>query len=163
MGAVYKIDAAGNESVIYSFAAGGDGNFPSSTLVMDSAGNLYGTTDSGGTHGSGTVFKIDASGNETVLHSFGASGDGATPIAGLIKDKAGNFYGTTDAGGAFGSGTVYKIDGSGNESVLYSFTGGADGSRPDAPLRMDSTGNLYGTTLTGGASGLGTVFELTFP
>lgn len=149
--------AAGTETVLYSF--GGDktdGMWPLGRLVMDSAGNLYGTTSAttfaGGINNLGTVFEISATGTETILHSFaGGTTDGAQPDAGLIMDSAGNLYGTTADGGTYGAGTVFKISANGTETVLYSFAGGTtDGAQPEAGLIMDSTGNLYGTTRSGG-------------
>jgi uncharacterized repeat protein (TIGR03803 family) len=159
-GTVFKI-ASGTETVLYSFGASAtDGQQPEADLIMDSAGNLYGTTAGGGANGHGTIFKIGPSGTETILYSFGASAtDGQAPFAGLIMDSAGNFYGTTDGGGANGDGTVFKISTSGTETVLYSFGANAiDGQNPTAGLIMDSAGNLYGTTYAGGAKGWGTVF-----
>jgi len=98
---------------------------------------------------------------ETVLYSFsGSNGDGASPNAGLTADSAGNFYGTTVYGGASSFGTVFKVTPSGSETVLYSFTGGSDGSNPNGGLIADGAGNLYGTATFGGASGAGTVFRL---
>jgi uncharacterized repeat protein (TIGR03803 family) len=159
-GTVFKI-ASGTEAFLYSFGATAtDGQQPEADLIMDSAGNLYGTTAGGGANGHGTIFKIGPSGTETILYSFGASAtDGQAPFAGLIMDSAGNFYGTTDGGGANGDGTVFKISTSGTETVLYSFGANAiDGQNPTAGLIMDSAGNLYGTTYAGGAKGWGTVF-----
>ena len=135
-------------------------------LIFDAAGNLYGTTEGGGASGGGTVFKLapnqDGSWTESVLHSFNGS-DGSGPFAGLIFDAAGNLYGTTYYGGAFRYGNVFKLapnqDGSWTESVLHSFNG-SDGSGPEAGLIFDAAGNLYGTTVGGGASGYGTVFKL---
>jgi uncharacterized repeat protein (TIGR03803 family) len=132
-------------------------------LIGDSAGNLYGTTESGGASGAGVVFKLNKTG-ETVLYSFTGGADGWSPVAGLIRDSAGNLYGTTFGGGArfgeSGSGVVFKLDTTGTETVLYSFTGGADGGSPAAGLIRDSAGNLYGTTELGGVSGAGVVFKL---
>jgi uncharacterized repeat protein (TIGR03803 family) len=168
-GTVFKLDRSGNETVLHTFTgSGGDGANPFAALIMDKVGNLYGTTESGGTGkclgvapGCGTVFKLDTSGNETVLHSFaGPAGDGSTPVASLIMDKAGNLYGTTAQGGAFNFGTVFKLDTSGNETILYSFTGGSDGCLPPAALIIDKEGNLYSTTIGGGVCGYGTVFKL---
>jgi len=165
-GTVYKLSPGSNgkwtETVLYSFSLeGGDGFNPYAGLVLDGAGNLYGTTTDGGSDDSGTVFKLDTAGLETVLHSFaGTGGDGATPYAGLVFDAAGNLYGTTSAGGgASGLGTVFKIDTNGTETVLHEFTGG-DGASPYAGLIFDAGGNLYGTTTSGGASNDGTVFKL---
>ena len=167
-GTVFKVDPSGSETVLHSFAPnGGDGAIPYAGLVMDTAGNLYGTTESGGSSGNGTVFKVDPSGSETVLYSFTDSGgDGALPFGGVVIDKAGNLYGTTEIGGSSGDGTVFKVDPSGGETVLYSFanSGGAnsggDGANPVAGLVMDTAGNLYGTTEFGGSSDSGTVFKV---
>jgi uncharacterized repeat protein (TIGR03803 family) len=160
---VFKLDKAGKETVLYSFTCGADGQYPNDFgyLVRDVAGNLYGTTWGGGAYGGGTVFKVAKNGEETVLYSFTGGADGGNPWAGLIQDAQGNFYGTAWGGGAYGGGTVFKVDGSGTETVLYSFTGGADGAGPYAPLMQDAKGNLYGTTSGGGAYDYGTVFELT--
>jgi uncharacterized repeat protein (TIGR03803 family) len=171
-GTVFKVDAAGSETVLYSFTdAGGDGAYPVAGLVMDSASNLYGVTPSGGTHGAGTVFKLDAAGNETVLYSFTGTGDdGLFPLAGLVMDSLGNLYSTTTNGGAYGYGTVFDVDTAGDETVLHSFdftplAGSSDGSYPDAGLVMDAQGNMYGTTdkggiQVGGDQGQGTVFKV---
>jgi uncharacterized repeat protein (TIGR03803 family) len=174
-GVVFKVDASGKETVLYNFTGGADGSDPfgyppSGTLVADESGNLYGTTYYGGDlnacpAGCGVVFMVDMHGKETVLHTFSGT-DGANPSAGLVRDAAGNFYGTTSNGGtgtvcfnASGCGTVFKLDPSGNETVLYSFSGGVDGSNPAFSLLLDSAGNLYGTTPYGG-SGVGVVFKL---
>ncbi len=129
-------------------------------MITDSSGNLYGTTDAGGASGDGTVFELaHASGALTALASFNGT-NGASPHAGLIMDSNGNMYGTTDAGGASGDGTVFELaQGSGTITPLASFNG-TNGQYPQAGLIMDSSGNLYGTTDLGGASGDGTVFEL---
>jgi uncharacterized repeat protein (TIGR03803 family) len=120
------------------------------------------------TLGNGTAFKLDTTGKETVLHSFTGGADGGQPFAGLVRDAAGNLYGTTAGGGAFRNGTVFKLDTTGKETVLHSFTGGAGGSTPYRGLVRDAAGNLYGTTAFGGDSscfdpygnGCGTVFKL---
>jgi uncharacterized repeat protein (TIGR03803 family) len=149
-------------SVLYSFTrADGDGAYPLAGLIQDVAGNLYGTTTSGGHQEGGTVFVVNRSGQEKVLHSFGAVGDGSTPFAGLVQDTAGNLYGTTAAGGAYSLGTVFVLNRSGQEKVLHSFGAVGDGSTPYAGLVRDAAGNLYGTTYSGGAFGWGTVFALT--
>ena len=161
-GTVFKLDATGTETVLHSFAGGADGSGPYSGVIRDAAGNLYGTTYFGGgipTCDCGTVFRVDVTGAETVLHSFDAA-DGAGPQAGLIRDAAGNFYGTTYYGGAFNNGTVFKLDRTGAETVLYSFTGGNDGGGPQAGLLRDALGNLYGTTQYGGFPGSGAVIKL---
>jgi uncharacterized repeat protein (TIGR03803 family) len=148
-------------TILYSFTGGADGGQPYAKLVHDSAGNLYGTTAVGGASNFGTVFKVDKAGNETVLCSFGGGADGANPWTGLTWSPAGNLYGTTEAGGASGVGTVFKINKAGKKTVLYNFTGtGSDGAYPFSRLIWDGVGNLYGTTYKGGASGNGTVFKL---
>ena len=106
------------------------------------------------------MFRLRAGGKYRVLHSF-ADTDGAGPQAGLVRDAAGNLYGTTYLGGASGRSVVFKLDANGAVTVLHSFTGGADGSRPSARLVRDSFGHLYGTTQEGGAYGRGVVFKIT--
>jgi len=157
-GVVYRMNADGQETVLYNFTGGADGGHPEAGVIRDSAGNLYGTTAEGGS-GYGVVYKLDASGQETVLYKFMDQLDGGRPYAGVIRDSAGNLYGTTVEGGSFLSGVVYKLNTTGQETVLYSFTGGTDGSGPDAGLVLDSAGNLYGTTSYGGA-GYGVVFKV---
>jgi uncharacterized repeat protein (TIGR03803 family) len=159
-GAVFKLDTAGAETVLHSFAWA-DGGAPNAGLVRDSAGNLYGTTFGGGAYEEGVVFKLDTTGAETVLYSFAGGTDGRNPCAGLVRDSAGNLYGTTCGGGAYGYGVVFKLTANDKEKVLYSFTGGVDGAGPWAGLVRDSAGNLYGTTNVGGAYGYGVVFKLT--
>jgi uncharacterized repeat protein (TIGR03803 family) len=159
-GTVYKVDATGTETVLHTFGGGADGFYPYAGLVRDSAGNLYGTTNSGGAFGAGTVFKVDATGGETVLYSFDGT-DGSSPYAGLVRDSAGNLYGTTSGGGGLSScGVVFELEANGDYKVLYSFTCGADGGAPHAGVVRDSNGNLYGTTVSFGAYGAGTVFKL---
>jgi uncharacterized repeat protein (TIGR03803 family) len=171
------------ETVLYSFCAQGgvnctDGGTPSGGLIMDAAGRLYGTTDSGGALGFGTVFQLTPNGvktkwTETVPYSFCAQGnctDGSYPSGSLIMDKAGRLYGTTQFGGAHGGGTVFELTPNATktqwaQTLLYSFCArGAnctDGSFPPGGLIMDAAGRLYGTTDSGGALGFGTVFQLT--
>ena len=146
---------------IYSFDANADGAGPRANIIQGSDGNFYGTTYSGGTGGSGTVFKITSAGVETILHSFaGGATDGTLPTAGLIQGSDGNFYGTTGNGGPTGEGTVFKITPGGIETVLHSFTGG-DGIGPSGGLVQGSDGNFYGTTSGGGPNFNGTVFKIT--
>ena len=159
-GVVFKLYTTGKEKVLHSFSGFADGANPFAGVIRDSAGNIYGTTDFGGASGQGVVFKLDASGTETILHNFTGGADGGSPRSGLIRDSAGNIYGTTEYGGASGQGTVFKVDATGTESVLYSFTGGTDGASPIGSLVRDSAGNLYSTTFSGGASGVGVVFKL---
>jgi uncharacterized repeat protein (TIGR03803 family) len=158
-GAVFKLDVKGNESVLYGFAGGKDGEQPQSSLVRDPAGILYGTTLLGGTSNNGTVFKVDTTGTQTVLHSFAGGADGEFPYSGLIRDAQGYLYGTTGGDGFSSLGTIFKVDTTGHETVLYSFQGGVDGEQPMGSVIRDSARNLYGTTYLGG-SGSGTVFKL---
>jgi uncharacterized repeat protein (TIGR03803 family) len=155
---------AQTETVLYSFGSQtGDGYGPVAGLIFDKAGNLYGTARAGGAYSNGTVFELTAAGSEKVLYSFGSQpGDGAVPYGGLIFDKKGNLYGTTQDGGAYGGGTVFELTAAGTEKVLYSFSSQpGDGINPLAGLIFDKKRNLYGTTLNGGAYDRGTVFELT--
>jgi uncharacterized repeat protein (TIGR03803 family) len=160
LGVVYKLDPAGNETVLYSFSGGADGGNPEAGVIRDPAGNFYGTTTIGGTAGVGVVYELDPAGHETVLYSFTGGADGKNPDAGVIRDSAGNLYGTTHNGGTADAGVVYTLDPAGQETVLYSFSGGADGGNPDAGVIRDSAGNLYGTTDSGGEAGEGVVYKL---
>ena len=152
-GVVFKLDTAGRQTVLYNFTGGADGGNPSGGVIGDSAGNFYGTTLNGGAASWGVVFKLDKSGHETVLYSFTGGTDGWNPSGGVIRDSAGNLYGTTQIGGAVGWGVVFKLDKSGQETVPYSFTGGTDGWNPSGGVIRYSAGNLYGTTQIGGAVG----------
>jgi uncharacterized repeat protein (TIGR03803 family) len=145
-----------------------DGAYPYLGVILDTAGNVYGTTAFGGAQGRGTVFEIaHASGAwiEKVLHSFTPQGatDGDEPEGGLIFDALGNLYGTTGSGGTGGWGTVFELTrnagGTWTEQLLHSFTS-TDGAGPFAGLTFDAHGNLYGTTASGGTGGRGTLFEL---
>ena len=160
--------------VLYRFGPPPDGNSPLGGLLMDAAGNLYGTTRYGGSHEGcpgkwqcGAVFKLDTNGLETVLYNF-TGPDGANPISNLIMDANGDLYGTTEFGGktsicvdteSAGCGVVFKLSGT-KETVLYRFTGGGDGAFPWAGVIMDAHGALYGTTNEGGATGGGVAFTL---
>jgi uncharacterized repeat protein (TIGR03803 family) len=160
-GTVFKVDTAGTETVLHSFGNSPDGANPYyAGVVLDGQGNLYGTTFAGGAYGNGTVFKVDTTGSETVLYSFGNSPDGANPDAGVVLDGQGNLYGTTFAGGAYGNGTVFKVDTTGSETVLHSFGNSPDGANPDAGVVLDGQGNLYGTTEVGGSGFGGTAFKV---
>jgi len=151
-GAVFELTAAGDEKILYAFKGWTkeDGAGPFASLILDSQGELYGTTYAGGTYGYGTVFKLTSAGEESVLYSFLGSPDGQFPASRLLMDSHGNLYGTTVFGGVYGYGTVFEISASGKETVLYNFTGGADGAFPKDGLVMDGHGNLYGTTPMGG-------------
>jgi uncharacterized repeat protein (TIGR03803 family) len=163
IGTVFKVTAAGVETVLHSFAGPTDGSYPAAALIQGNDGNFYGTTATGGASGNGTVFKITSAGIETVLYSFtGASTDGSAPSAALIQGSDGNFYGTTANGGPSIAGTVFKITPAGVETQLYSFTGGtSDGGTPNSALIQGSDGNFYGTTTYGGTADSGTAFKIT--
>ena len=154
------------ETPLYKFSGGADGSNPyGGALVFDQAGNIYGTTYGGGT-GSGVVYKLTPAGSgwtESVLYTFAGGSDGASPWAGVTLDQAGNLYGTTAAGGAFGGGTVYELSPSGSgwtKRTLHSFQQQQDGGNPYAGVILDPAGNLYGATQYGGSGGGGTVFEM---
>lgn len=153
-------------SVLHTFTQATEGDVIYGTLLLDAAGNLYGTTFSGGINGGGTVFKLAPDGNLSVLHTFGSDpSDGGNSWCALVMDSSGNLFGTTEGGGAHGHGTVFKLtpDGNGgyNESVLHSFaSGNTDGEAPYAGVTLDSQGNLFGITTAGGIGGHGAVFKL---
>jgi len=172
LGAVFKITPNGSEAILYSFTLSNDlGVMPESELLLDPEGNLFGTTSEGGSYNAGTVFKIDSSGQVSLIYSFTGLQDGATPASGLIRDSSGNLYGETVEGGDFsncfrGCGTVYKIDSAGTETVLHSFRE-TDGVAPQSALLLDQAGNLFGTAPYGGPGdckiglhGCGVIFEI---
>jgi uncharacterized repeat protein (TIGR03803 family) len=175
-GTVFKVTANGKETVLYSFGVYPDAAHPQAVLVRDAAGNLFGTTTYyGGAFLWGAVFKVTKARKETVLYSFSGGTDGGYPTGGVVQDAAGNLFGTTVDGGEGsgcyygGCGTAFKLNATGKETVLYSFTAGMDGASPAAGLVRDSLGDVYGTTYyggnamcnKGGNSGCGTVFKVT--
>jgi uncharacterized repeat protein (TIGR03803 family) len=187
-GIVYRVDRDGKEIVLYRFGGLPDGHTPNAELVVDAAGNVYGTTQAGGDngcnpgYGCGTVFKIDTHGRETILHTFTGTRDvdGAYPLAGLVADANSSLYGTTELGGApacitaevdglrsepprqfitGGCGTVFKITKRGKETVLHRFSSCTGGLSPNDPVIFDDAGNLY-STAQGGSLANGLVFRL---
>jgi len=144
-GFVYRVSVSGIYSVLHNFQGGTGGGDPQGGLIRDAAGNLYGTTAISNP-GSGVVYRLNPQGYETVLHRF-AGTDGSVPFARLTLDASGSLYGTTSNGGPNGAdaGVVFKVDATGHETTLYSFTAGADGAYPQGHLTLDSSGNLYGT------------------
>ena len=161
-----------NGKPLHYFKVGKEGYTPNAGLIFDAAGNLYGTTSDGGKYSDGGVaFELvrAKAWSERVLYNFGhgkvGHQDGRSPGGGLVFDKAGNLYGVTYGGGAYGDGTVFQLSPGANntwkESLLYAFqNNGVDGRIPEGSLTLDAAGNLYGTTSTGGANGGGIVFEL---
>ena len=164
-GTVFELTPRANGSwaykVLYNFGIDTDGDEPAGTLIFDAAGNLYGTTYSGGTHGGGTVFELTPTGatwTEQLLLSFGSDKrveDGIHPLGGVIFDAAGNLYGTTQYGGAYGEGTVFETDAHGRrdwteETLVSFFPLRMGGTNPTGGLTLDAAGNLYGTTYWGG-------------
>jgi uncharacterized repeat protein (TIGR03803 family) len=175
-GTVYQLspasDGSWNLTNLHAFGASGDGEDPAGQLVLDAAGNLYGTTANGGRAYNGVAFKLTkpSSGTmwaETILHSFQGGSDGAAPYAGLTFDQSGNLYGTTT--NPAGGGTVFKLKplsaqmAAWTESVLYDFTGGSDGSQPFAGVVLDAKGNVYGATSDYDSGGDGAFFQLSPP
>jgi uncharacterized repeat protein (TIGR03803 family) len=182
VGSVIKVTASGAAGTLYSFQGGDDGEMPNGGVAIDSAGNLYGTTAFGGGtsctsesgNGCGIVFSLTPSGSETVLYRFTGGSDGSIPLAAPTLDSAGNLYGTAAGGGDLscvlgqggGCGTVWKLNSSGNFTVLYTFTGDTDGAFPEAGLVLDGLGSLYGDTAVAGdlscqnGFGCGVVFKI---
>lgn len=158
-----------NETVIHQLAGPpDDGSYPLSDVTFDQAGNLFGTTQSGGSDNDGIVFELTPSHGiwaESVLYTFtGGSDDGASPFSGMIFDTAGNLYGTTLYGGPQNAGTIFELSPTGSgwqKSTVYNFANGTDGSFPAGGLVLDQFGNIFGTTAFGGANNGGTVFKLT--
>jgi len=158
-GTVFKITAAGAETVLWSFGSGIDGRQPLGSLLQGTDGNFYGTTSEGGTNNAGTVFKITPAGVETVLWSFGSGTDSNTPYGSLVQGTDGNFYGMTYEGGVNSYGTIFQVTPSGTETMLWSFGAGSDGNEPYGDLTFGPDGTLYGLTYEGGANGAGAVIE----
>jgi uncharacterized repeat protein (TIGR03803 family) len=164
-GAIYRVSSTGSFTNLYSFTGGSDGAAPFAGLVLGSDGNFYDTTFAGGQtncppFGCGTVFKISQSGSLATLWSFDGGADGANPAAALLQGSDGNFYGTTQSGGANGQGTVYQIGSTVGLTNLYSFAGDTNGAGPVTGLVQGSDGNFYWTMYNGGTNYLGTVFKL---
>jgi uncharacterized repeat protein (TIGR03803 family) len=157
-------------NLVYTFQGGSDGlvGIDSGGLTIDQLGNLYGTTEMGGTAGFGTVFELtpgNGGWTKSTLYSFAGGIDAADPLTGVTLDQAGNLYGATVGGGAYGGGAVFELtpsQGSWTESVIYSFTGGNDGAYPEfGALIIDNAGSLYGTAAGGGSYNQGVVYQLT--
>ena len=163
-GTVWEISSSNTYSVLYSFGASTtDANDPSAGVTVDASGNLYGVTEFGGANGKGAVWEISASNTYSILYSFGASGgDAAYPVANVVFDSNGNMFGTSAYGGLYGGGAIWEITSTGSYSVYHSLgSSSSDGANPLAGVAFDAYGDMYGTTKTGGASGVGTVWEIT--
>lgn len=170
-GTVFMLTPAGKETILYEFKgqSNGDGNGPHGHLTFDAKGNIYGTTQSGGTNGTGTVYELSPKSGggwkEKVLYSFSASGttDGADPSAGMTIGADGTMYSTTPDGGAYGAGTVFSLKKTSKGwklTVIQNLNGTSNGGYPYEGLMMDAAGNLYGAAPTGGASGQGIIYRL---
>ncbi|HEX3653777.1 MAG TPA: choice-of-anchor tandem repeat GloVer-containing protein [Rhizomicrobium sp.] len=170
-GVIFRLKTDGGYQVLYSFTGGNDGGNPTSRLITDSAGNFYGTTEYGGDADAGVIFRLSPNGKYRVLYSFTDGADGGEPTGNLIKDRAGNLYGTASGGGISNQncsrcGTVFKLTPEGTFSVVYSFTGGNDGAFPRGGLVRTRSGKLFGVTEGGGGTqtcvplGCGTVFRI---
>lgn len=155
-GTAFELTPDGSsETVRHAFNNDGtDGTIPQGGVQLDSKGNLYGTTNGGGGHGDGVIFRIASDGSEKILHDFAGGTDGSAPVAGLNK-----FFGTTSTGGKYNAGTIFSTTKRGGETVVHVFSG-TDGTAPYAGVIGDGAGSLYGTTLEGGTYGYGTVFRL---
>lgn len=166
LGAVFRIASNGQFKVLYSFAGGSDGMYPQARVIEDKAGNLYGTTDFGGStscngSGCGTIFKLAPDGTETVLYAFTGGSDGAAAYTGVVADHQGNLYAATKAGGSSnGYGSLDKLSPDGTLTVLHVFQGPSDGEYPDRGVIDPKTGNYFGATYTGGPDVWGTVYEI---
>ena len=176
-GVVFELSPSSNgglwtENILYSFCSQpncSDGANPAASVIFDSAGNLYGTTQNGGNIGNGTVFELSPSSGAWVEHVlYGMEQGGKNPTCGLLFDSSGNLYGTTQEGGDENGGMVFELSPSGQNwefNVLYAFdgfSGSTDAHDPAAGLIFDSSGDLYGTSALGGTDGFGTVYELIF-
>ncbi|MGA3056216.1 MAG: choice-of-anchor tandem repeat GloVer-containing protein [Candidatus Korobacteraceae bacterium] len=159
-GTVFKLTLSGNPTLLHSFCLQTnctDGAEPTAALVRGSDGNFYGTTSAGGANYAGVIFKVTPNGTYTILHSFAAAGEGNSVVAPMIQGSDGNFYGTSNGGGAHGLGTIFEISPSGDFTTLYNFQG-SDGANPQGGL-VEVNGTFYGTTYAGGANNDGTVFK----
>jgi len=145
-GTVFKIAPNGKLTVLHTFKGGADGAVPQPGLLIDAAGNIFGSASLGGSQEQGLVFKITSTGTYTVIHRFNGT-EGANPNGGLVEDEAGNLFGTALNGGSDAEGTAFELTQFGRVTVLHNFLGGADGSFPEAGLIRDQLGHLFGTTL----------------
>ena len=169
-GTVFMLSPTGKETILYEFKgqSNGDGTGPHGHLTFDAKGNIYGTTQGGGTNGTGTVYKLSPKSGggwtEKVIYTFSATGaDGTGPSAGMTIAADGTMYSTTPDGGAFGAGTVFSLKKTSTgwkQTVIQNLNGSSNGGYPYEGLMMDAAGNLYGAAPTGGASGQGIIYRL---
>jgi uncharacterized repeat protein (TIGR03803 family) len=168
-GTVFMLSPAGKETVLYEFTgSNGDGSAPHGRLAFDADGEIYGTTQGGGTNGTGTVYRLSPKSGggwtEKVIYNFSATGaDGTAPSAGMTIAADGTMYSTTPDGGAYGAGTVFSLKKTSKgwkQTVIQSLNGSSNGGFPYEGLMMDAVGNLYGAAPTGGASGQGVIYRL---
>jgi len=173
-GTLFKIDSSGKHRILHIFSGDADGGGPAQRLIRDDERNFYGVAYRGGNRncgiyrrGCGVIFRIDATGTESVLYTFGQAADGGNGVGDLIRDKVGNIFGTTNRGGDYTWGSVFKLDPEGTWTTLYSFTGFADGNAPTSGLIRDENGSFYGSTQFGGdptcgfyLNGCGVIFKL---
>ena len=173
-GTVFQLTSSGTLNTLHAFGAlsmtgttmtasgtNADGANPYAGVIQGDDGNFYGATLNGGSYGLGTIYEVSTSGSFASLYSFTGGADGAAPVGNLIELSDSNFYGTTSKGGADHDGTIYELSSSGSFTTLYTFTGGDDGGNPKTGLISGTDGALYGTTVTDGSNGSGTVYELT--
>ena len=159
LGTVFKMTPAGGVTILHAFAGGSDGSFPNAAVIQGRDGNLYGTTTLGGTHGSGTVFKLSTTGSAfTILHSFNYT-DGGYPYAPLLQLPDGTFSGTTTYGGPSQVGTIFRMTSTGALTVVHRFSG-MNGGRPFGGLVRAPDGKYFGATFDGGPAGMGVVFQI---
>ena len=158
-GTVFKMTPGGAVSILHSFTGGADGSSPLAALIQATNGTFYGTTSAGGAFGMGTVFTMTPAGAFATLYTFTGGADGANPVAAVLEANDGNFYGTTQLGGMANRGTLFEINAAGAFTTLYTFTGGADGAYPYAPLIQATDGSLYGTNYGGTISTFGRAFK----
>jgi uncharacterized repeat protein (TIGR03803 family) len=161
-----RVSGGWKEAILHSFGSGKDGTGPVSGVIFDKVGNLYGTAETGGRYAWGTVYQLTPVGSswkEHTLYNFRPGKYGVNPIGGVAFDVSGNLYGTTPAGGRYGWGNVFKLTNTGTGwrwGAIFSFKGKNDGGSAWATPVFDTAGNLYGTTISRGAHGFGTVYQL---